>query len=425
MEKFSPRRWYQNLTTGQRDILLASVILLIAATLYYFQWAYYLTGLDGSKVNIDQPERYFWWANDSGTYRDAGEWLFGRADNTLISRRPWLYPLLLGLARTLFHGNAEAVMWFLQFLTWLGCGFFLFFSLRNAIGSMPVALIGAGIFYSHPSPLILTFHGMTESLNFLLIAIFCWMLTRESSNRLPYSLLLIVLATVVKPIYLLHIFLLIGYIFLRERQTPRLKQAGLIALVLIPIWIQLILSYIAIGKLTVSSIGSFTFRDYLVADVYMRIEGTEWRETTDLISDWTTSDQLNYLWQHKRVAALTYRAHVIEANMWTGSFFTLREGNRTKDFAIVFNSIATYLHVIMFPLVAYYLLSKNYSKNKETIAILYITFWVQVFTSGISTGQEDRLLITTLPIWILTYLLVLTGMWIGKTNETVMRPNSI
>ena len=408
--KQSFKKRFQNLTDQQKDILLGLLIILAVATLYYFQWAYYLTGLEGSKVNIDQPERYFWWANDSVTYRATGEWLFGRDDNDMIGNRPWLYPLLLGLARTLFAGNGESVLWVSQFLMWLGSGLFIYLTLQNAAESTPLAIIGAGVFFSHPSPLILTFHGMTESLNFLLISLFCWLLTTNSKNRIYYVLLALILATVTKPIYLVHIFLLIGYILLLDKQTPRLKQAGKIALILVPIWIQLILSFIATGKATVSGIGSFTFKDYLVADVYMQVEGTEWRETTAFIDDWTLQDQLSYLWNNKRITALTYRSHIIDDNLWTGSFFTLGEGNRTREFAIIFNAVAAYLHVLMAPLVFYYFFSSRYKGNKEIVAILYVTMLVQFLTSGISTGQEDRLLITALPLWIITYILVLAGL---------------
>ncbi len=407
---------FQNLTAQQKDILLGILIVLTVATVYYFQWAFYLTGLDGSKVNIDQPERFFWWANDSVTYRAAGEWLFGREANDMIGMRPWLYPLLLGLSRTFFDSGAESVMWVGQFLMWLGSGLFIYLTLQNAVKSTPIAIIGTGIFFSHPSPLILTFHGMTESLNFLLISIFCWLLTKSSKDYLYYALLALVLATVTKPIYLVHILLLIGCIFIRDKNMPHLKQAGKIALLLIPIWIQLILSFIATGKATISGIGSFTFKDYLVADVYMQIEGTEWRQTTALIDDWTLKDQLTYLWDNKRITALTYRSHIIDDNLWTGSFFTLGEGNRTKGFAIAFNAFTAYLHVLMAPLVFYYFFSSRYKGNKEIVAILYITMLVQFMTSGISTGQEDRLLITTLPLWIITYLIVLTGLVPGQTE---------
>jgi len=416
MRKLSPPKWYQSLTSEQRDVLLGLIVILVIAILYYFQWAYYLTGLDGSKVNIDRPGRYFWWANDSGTYRDTGEWLFGRSDNDTIGYRPWLYPLLIGLARTLFADKAESALWFSQFLMWLGSGIFIFLALQNGTKSSPVAMIGTGIFYSHPSPLILTFHGMTESLNFLVIAIFGWLLTTTQKNRFYWVLLAIGFATVTKPIYLVLVILLAGYTFIREKQAPRSKRIGLIALVLLPIWIQLVLSFAATGRPTISDIGGYTFKNYLVADVYMRVEGTEWRETTKLIENWDTRKQLTYLWNHQRETALTYRSHLIDSNLWTGSFFTLGEGNRTQEFALAMNAAAAYLHLLMAPLVIYYLLSSKYSDNKEIIGVAYVSFLVQFLTSGISTGQEDRLMITALPLWIVAYILVLSGMRATQTK---------
>jgi len=412
MKNLFPRKWTQNLTDQQRDALLGLIILLIVAIVYYFQWAYYLTGLEESKVNIDQPARYFWWANDSRSYRDVGEWLFGRSDITSIDHRPWLYPLFLGLTRTLFGNGAESVMWVLQFLMWLGSGTLIYLSLQNATRSTALAMLGAGFFFSHPSPLILTFHGMTETLNFLLISAFCWVLTTTLPNRLYYAVLLIALATVTKPIYLLFLILLVIYVVVKYRPEPvaRLRQVGLIALLLFPIWIQLLLSTIAVGKPTISTIGSYTFKNYLVADVYLRTEGTEWRDTMKLIEDWDMQQQLSYLWDHQRMTLLTVRSHLIDSNLLTGSFFALGAGNRLKEFSINMNTFAAYLHLLMLPLVLYYLLSTKYEHHKEIIALLYLCFVLQWLTSGISTGQEDRLMITTLPLWIVAYLLVLRGM---------------
>ena len=402
-------RRLQNLTDQQKDVLLGLLILLAVAVIYYFQWAYYLTGLEGSKVNIDQPERYFWWANDSRSYRDAGEWLFGRVDSDAIADRPWLYPFTLGLARTLFAGNAESVLWIGQFLMWLASGLSIYLALQNGTRSTVLSMLGAGIFFSHPSPLILTFHGMTESLNIFLIAIFCWVLTTSNEQRFYLALLLLSFATIVKPIYLFILILFLIYLLIEYKKTVRLKQIGLIALLLIPIWIQLLLSSLAIGRPTISDIGSYTFKNYFVADVYMRVEGLEWRESIQEIEDWDLKHQLDYLQQHRRESVLAFRRHIMDSNLWTGSFFTLGEGNRMKDFARTANAISAYMHLLMLPLIIYYLTSAKYWENKEPIALLYFCFVVQLLTTGISTGQEDRLIITALPLWIVAYLLTYTG----------------
>ncbi|MGE5776236.1 MAG: hypothetical protein ACM33V_08450, partial [Chloroflexota bacterium] len=223
-------------------------------------------------------------------------------------------------------------------------------------------------------------------------------------------LLLAALVTVTKPIYLVFLVLLVIYILVRYQQTPKFRQIGLVALVLLPIWIQLLLSLAATGKPSLSAIGGYTFKNYLVADVYVRVEGTEWRETMELIKDWDVPQQLAYLLDHRRMTLLTFRSHLIDENLWTGSFYTLGEENRMKDFAFNMNAVSAYLHLLMLPLVLYYLLSKRYQDNKEIIVLLYGCFAFQFLTSGISAGQNDRLLITSLPLWIVVYLSVINGM---------------
>jgi len=79
------------------------------------------------------------------------------------------------------------------------------------------------------------------------------------------------------------------------------------------------------------------------------------------------------------------------------------------EFVRTANALAAYLHLLMLPLMLYYLVSPKYVDNKETVALLYICFVLQILIAGISTGQEDRLIITALPLWIVTYLLVYTG----------------
>ena len=87
-------------------------------------------------------------------------------------------------------------------------------------------MLGAGFFYSHPSPLILTFHGMTETLNFLLISTFCWVLTTTLKDRIHYAVLLIALVTITKPIYLLFLILLVIYIFARYKRSTTAPPRG-------------------------------------------------------------------------------------------------------------------------------------------------------------------------------------------------------
>ena len=398
------KRPFANLTEGQKNALCGLLIVLGIAVIYYFQWALYLTSVENSKVNIDDPSRYFWWANDARGYRDTGDWLFGHSDRLGILARPWLYPLLLGLARFTLGGRAETALWLFQFGLWLATGALIYLTLQRAARSAPLSMIGAMLFFSHPSPLLLTFHGMTESLNTFLIAVLCWVMTSAHRHRLLHGIALLSLLTVTKPIYQIPLALLIVYYLARNAaDQPRLQRLGWTALALIPILIQVGLVYSVSHRFGFSGIGGFTFKNYLVAGVYQRVEGTEWRATTDLIKDWDLRQQLDYLWAHKRQTILTFRANIIDNSLWRGSFFALGEGNSITEFSKAASSIWLYVHVLMAPLMIYLILTYK----EEALSMLYFLFILQALLNGISSGQEDRLIIPLLPVWIVAYLLSL------------------
>lgn len=398
------------LTTGQKDLLLGLLLVLLVAGAYYAQWAYSLSFVVDSKVNVFNPSKYFWWANDSHEYRDTADWLYGRPVNGYIERRPWLYPALAGFARAAFDEHAEAVLWASQIAMWLASTAFLYLALHRATGSIPLSLLGAAVFTSHPSVLVLTFHGMTETLNILLLSILVWLLAGENRKRLLYALLVFSLLAVTKPTYQLQLTLLGAYFLARNWKLPKWKLAGLLALALVPVWIQLGLTAAHSGRPALSNIGGDTFEKFFVAVVHAKTEGLEWRESLAAIEGWEAGEQLAYLGAHPRETILTYRDNLVDRNLWIGSYFIRGEEDRMIGFAQSFNAASLYLHLLMLPLAGYYLLSPAYRQDKELLAVVYLTFLVQTLVTGISTGQEDRLIITGVPLWIFTYLVTARGL---------------
>lgn len=404
---FSRLPQWKKTSPEKRDLLLGLLLVLIIAGFYYAQWAYSLSFVVDSKVNVFNPGKYFWWANDSHEYRDTADWLYGRPVDGYIERRPWLYPLLAGFARVAFDKNAETVLWVVQILMWLGSMTLLYLALHKATGKTVVSILGSALFFSHPSVLVLTFHGMTETLNILLLSFLIWLLTSDPKNKLLYTILVFSLLTVTKPTYQVQLLLLCLYFIFRNWKMLKWKLAGLLALVLIPIWIQMALTLAHSGQPTVSNIGGDTFKKFFVAVVYSDTEGLGWHESLATIEDWDLGDQLGYLAGHPRETILTYRDNLIDRNLWIGSYFIRGEENRMIDFARSFNAISLYAHLIMLPLVGYYLFSPRHTRHKELLALIYLTFLLQTQVTGISTGQEDRLIISGVPLWIFTYLLVL------------------
>ena len=152
----------------------------------------------------------------------------------------------------------------------------------------------------------------------------------------------------------------------------------------------------------------------------MKNEGTEWRPTMDIILDWERDDQLAYLNEYQRESVLVYFHNLIEENLLTHSFFALGEGNLALNFTRNLNYAAVFLHIIFLPLFGYFFLSPRFSwQQKEPLLIIYAIFLIQTLVTGISAGQEDRLIITGLPVWITAYI------WLSSTFFTQVYPQKI
>jgi hypothetical protein len=412
---------FLKLTPVQKDALLGMVLTLVVAFFYYAQWAIYLTGVPDSKISIENPGRYFWWADDSREYRLTADWMFGRPGEifdwiagqtvtTYIDIRPWLYPFFVGLARLTLGPLAETVLWLGQAAMWMATISLLYCAIYNVTRRVVIAMIAAAVFFLHPSPLAHTFHGMTETLNILLLAILCWVLTSQLRNKLLLSVLILSFLTVTKPTYQIQLglaLLLVVWRIFRSTPALRLRQIALTALMLLPVLVQLGFSFGYNRTLSISEIGPTTFKYFFVAVVHAHEEDIQWRESLKIVQPWDLREQLGYLFTHGRATLYTLRHNLIDTNLWTGSFFIRGDGNRMIPFVEHVNGLAALLHIFMLPVMMYYLLSAGYQKDKINLIALYAIFLIQTLVTAISTGQDDRLIVTGIPLWIVCYVLTL------------------
>jgi hypothetical protein len=406
-------------TPTQKEIFLGLLFVLVTAFIYYMQWAYYLTSLPDSKVNIDMPEKYFWWADDSREYRATGDWMFGRPTQTIdrisgntvityIDIRPWVYPFIVGVTRYALGPIAETALWLLQLILWMGSTALLYFSLQQITGRVIFGIFGAAFFFMHPSPIAHTFHGMTETLNIFLLSVFCWLLSSKTKAGI-WMVALFGFLTVIKPTYMLYLAILLIYFIwqtAKEQSVTRVRQFMLLGLTLIPIWIQMAFSFGYDRTLQISSIGPYTFKYFYVAVVHSQAEELTWQQSLETIRSWGLKEQLEYLLQNKRQAILTFRSNLIDTNLWTGSFFIRGESNRMVSFVLFLNGFTTLLHLIMLPAAFYAITTSQSIKKRNALMLVYGLFLIQTMTTGISTGQDDRLTVTGIPLWILSYALI-------------------
>lgn len=400
-----------------RHLLAALGMTLAAAIVYYFAWAIPQTYADSTHIGFEagRMDNNMWWASDARDYQQTGDYFFGNSETTVINRRPWLYPFIVGALRQFTPFDPDYSLWALQFLFWLATIAFTFGALMRATQKIGLSILSTGIFWTHPSLIALTFHGMTEALNTLLIAIFAYVVLRPrelneswQENKDFWLLFLMSLLLVTKPTYQLQLAVLLVYVLARSFKKWRIWQFwGKIALALIPLWIQLIVTWQILGTPMISDVAGFTLRYWMTTRVYAKADAPDSTlpEIALVVEDWTRKDEMDYLLNNKKATFSVYFNNLVEEGLLADSYFIVNDDNSMNIAIMTLNQWYFYLHLLMLPLMGYLLLF-NHKGKWEAIWIIYLTAFIQIMASGVSADQGDRLIITAMPLWIVAYAVV-------------------
>jgi len=386
--------------------IFAFLLLGILSILYYFSWAFTQPLIPNTHAGMERIEKNMWWADDARQYRATGDWIFGKTQETYIESRPWGYPFFVGFFRAVFPRHAEKIIWFLQFLLWLASVELLALAVYRLTGKIWLTLLSSTLFWIHPSPIAMTFHGLTETLNIFLLTVFVLLVLQKGETKTYQALFVLALLVVVKPTYQIQLALLILY-FLFTRLNPRKgKTWGMLALVLLPIWIQFLFSGIGTGRPTLSDIGKITLRDYFVTWTYAHAKNMDGRAANAIVRQWTLSEQLTFLKKNKRAALYTYFDDLIPRGLLADSWLIQGENNPMDTAARAVNAGDFALHLLVLPLMVYALVFTR-GRVRETLLLLYLFALIQILVSGISSNQGDRLIVTAMPLWIPAYAFLL------------------
>ena len=398
-----------------RHMLVALALTFIAATVYYFAWAIPQTYADSTHIGFEagRMDNNMWWASDARDYRDTGDNFFGNTEEeTVLYRRPWLYPFVVGALRQFTPFDPDYSLWAVQFIMWLATAGFTLGAVFRATKKMGWAILATGLFWTHPSIIALTFHGMTEALNTLLLAVFAFVVLKPrdtnekwSENKDYWLLFLMSLLLVTKPTYQVQLAILLVYILIKSFKKWRvLRFWGKIALALIPVWIQLFLSWQILGSPIISDVAGPTLKYWTTTRVYALAEDTtaDLPEIATVVDDWSREEEIAYLLNNKKALFSVYFNNLVEEGLLADSYFIINYDNSMNIAIMTLNKWHLYLHLLMLPLMGYLLLF-NYKGKWEAIWIIYLTFAIQILASGVSSDQGDRLIITALPLWIVAY----------------------
>ena len=404
-----------------RHILVALGITLVVATFYYFAWAIPQTFSNNTHIGFEagRMDNHIWWASDARDYRDTGDAFFGNTEEeSVIYRRPWLYPFIVGALRNFTPFDPDYSLWALQFVFWLASITFIFLAIIRATGKIWLAQIATVVFWTHPSPIALTFLGMTEVFNILLLSIMVFFLFSKKEEKDYWLIFLMSLLLVTKPTYQLQLIILLIYIVVKSFKKWRvLRFWGKIALALIPLWIQLLLTWQILGYAIISDVAGETLKYWTLTRVYARAEEiSDLREVATVVETWSREEEIAYLLNNKRLLFAVYANNLVKESLLADSYIIIDKDNPMDIAIMTLNKWHLYLHLLMLPLMGYLLLF-NYKGKWKAIWIIYLTFIIQTLATGVSADQGDRLMITGLPLWIVAYVTAISYQLSADSEE--------
>ncbi len=421
---------------GTYDYIVVGSALVLA----YFTLSITL----GYIQNIHQT---MFWASDSRSYRAVGEWLLslghrdptrwcqdvkpvgctnwlsglGSSDATLV--RPFFYPFIIVLAHTL--GGVYGI-WVVQFVLWLASGILLYSLLKKVSRNIFITFCGTFLFAGNLTLIILTFHALTEVLTtFLLSVLAALIVNKKSFSEEKFWLFVIFVAsllTVTKPVYMILLLITLSYQPIRllwTRKRPNPRSIMYLFLALSPVLFQIGIMKARHNLFSISKIGSFTTKYYYASRVYGKVEGMSVREARMSVRSFSMRDIFAYLIHNSQVSLSIYLEDIKENILTKSNFIDPKKHLISFYYMKALNKIYYQLHLVMLPLV--FILSViliiKYKQNKyfrerlEQILYLLFPFLLTLMTSGITFWQGDRIILPSLPLWIILYTLTLSTYW--------------
>lgn len=405
-EEISPKKVQRNY-----DVVLIVNLIFIIFTVV-FNWAEPLTDL----------QQVIYSRGDSLDYLGAANWLFDYRDSSelfgFINIRPFLYPLIIGIIRVLFGEQYPYVLYYTQLVLLCLSANLISHAILRFSSSKQLAVASTLLLLSNFSLMGLTRHALSEITSLFFVSLFIFeALKPDEGNRQSCALLFIVLAAVVRPIYLImmSIWLLYYLCTYKFKKNQILWDLFKFFLCLLPIFIQYYLVYLYTNKLFFSEISTLTFRDWFMSQLYFKVEWqTTWtfEQAKSAVAGMSSVDMMTYIFKHWRDAQYIYRTNILQESL----LYSAEYGPAAwHDLSVKIHTSFAILHGVMFPVLCFYMIKAAKKRFFLPILVIYVFFIIHVLSTGISAWQGDRLIVTAAPLWITVYLWVISQ-WNQKTR---------
>lgn len=354
---------------------------------------------------------------DSLTYFHTGGEFFHLSETGDSIIRPFFYSSFLRLFYEL--GGAWLVV-ILQSLFWVISANLIFYGVKSVSNRLFVRLIAIALFVANISLITYIFHGLTELMTVLLLAIAVYLTCKTFKNGADVKywlkmVLIFCLLTVVKPLfqYPALFILLVGLIRYHKELWRDKKLIAYVFLAVTPLLLQLFVMNYKYGITRVSTIDKLTYDTYFIAQGIREIKGIEdVAESQHMAQTMTQEEKRAFLMENKQLYFKLFIYNVERNASGDGSHFITPPGYNTQSYLSYMHRFNNKLYTIskafllLFMAISFIdLLTWKWFRYWQQLAIGLLLYYI-VFASGISYWQGDRLVIFSIPLWITLYILL-------------------
>jgi len=377
----------------------ALVLTLNALALIVF----FFVALRYDYLHADNIGRLMFSTPDTWKYRAIADWLSGKTSTFSPSLvLPFLYPLFLGSVWQIT--GSPYVFWAVQFCLWIAAiNLTATAAYRFTKRNMMMA-IAFCIMMMNLSAIVLTFYALPEIVVIFLWSVFLYLLSgtnlRDPEPRYAFWLtFLLSLLAITKPVFQLHLALLVTYVFYRS--IRRYKTILLVVLALSPVALQIGVNANLYGVVGISNLSEATAKWYILSQVYAARNTISLQDARNAVKDYDSMRIAGYLIQDPASSLSAYLRNLGE-NL-TGALDSLEFYPKPYVFTRWTNIGYLVVQIIFLPVIVYIFFAKK-SLRALAIKLMYLFSSLTVFTSAISFNEGDRLVLSALPLWISIYV---------------------
>ncbi len=376
---------------------------------------------------------YFHPEADSYSYFEVGQWIYHQTPSPNLAYRPVLFPFIL---ISLFEIGGAWAIFVYHIVIYCWAHFLLHMAVKKISNSIIIASLASFLFLSNFTLIGLTFHGLSETTVIFGLCIIIYILAKriaqEISSERFWSLIILAISllVLVKPVFLipaLIVLVLSAYMLLR-RKLKIIKSIIFSATISVLMLIgQAAIVKQNFGEFKISKIGAVTYKNYLFSQVYVHKHQMSRAYSMQAVNEMSETELKDFATSNLKLTIRTF-CYNIKDNIQADPFMQVYKDEECSKSSVqymkVYNNSLFYFLIVIGVLVFFQIIMiyKSNPQRSAMILCIFMLLLYMVCITGIAYGQRDRLIITSLPIWIFLGTLMLnpkdikSGFWLNKKD---------